>query len=427
MVRFNHGDLPTSGSSGDFFRDMAAKARDVVCDIHSNFPAVTTGIDGGINSGAVAVRKGFMDSMCAGSPAPPPPEPRALFPGGQCPTKYRIIFETRYIDPVFGLQIGSYGVNVWGAIGGVGVRGSTNNSGVEIDILTLVCRGLASSTRTEAPIKLDLITMNKGTAVEVLQVYTLDGDADNCGDPNPQYPPEYGKPLPVPFPIPGFPSPVPDAPPLPIFLPTPVFIKPDFNISIDIGGVTFNFDAGGVEFNLGNRDGCDGSQGSCNGSPGGSFPTDYANKDDVANLGGKIDGAKDAAEGAKDFAQGAKKAADDAANNDGDHPQNDPNKQDKDEKGEDDPKEDAGIERLLAVQVFLTQIPTNLRTQAGSGAPDVLYAGWFEFSTKGVPHPRHPIHFDKNYFLAPVGADGYAYTVYNGVRAKHTVITAKAT
>lgn len=419
MVRFSHDELPATGSSGDWFKDAAAYARDVFCNIHSEYPAVTTGIDGSIPGSAGSVRKALADSICRRSPATPPPDPNALFSGGQCATKYRMIFELKSTDPAFGEFVQPYGVNVWGNISGVSI-GKDALSGKEV--LQVRCHGLASAPRNPELVKLDLVSsfFQKFSGVNLQQVYTLDGDPDTCGDPNPQYPPDYSRPLPIPFPIPPKTPPGGGFPPSPIFLPFPVFISPRFDIGIDVGGINFNFDAGGVEFNLGNRDGCDGSQGSCSGQPGGQFPDDYANKDDVANLGGKIDGAKNAAEGAK-------KAADDAASNDGDHPQNDPNKQEKEERDPDDPKEEAGIERLLAVKVDILSYPTNSRSQDGGTAPDVYYLGWFEFSTKGTPHPRSPIHFLSNYYIAPVGADGFAYTVYNGVQAKHTVIKAKAT
>jgi len=424
MVRFSHDELPESGTSGDWFKDTAAKARDALCDVHADYPAVTTGIDGSLPGSAGSVRKAIMDSICRRSPATPPPEPDALFAGGQCATKYRMIFEVRSTSDVFGEFIQPYGVNVWGNISGVSIgRDTVANK----EVLQVRCHGLASSPYNPELVKLNLVSsfFEKFSGVTLQQVYTLDGDADICGNPNPQYPPDYSRDLPIPYPVPPAPAPSPNFPPLPIFLPIGAYFSPRFDINIDVGGINFSFDAGGVEFNLGNRDGCDGSQGSCSAPPSGSFPDDYANKDDIAGVNDNIDQAKDFAERAKDAAEGAKKVADDAANNDGDHPANDPNKQDKTERSEDDPKEEAGIERLLGVQVFLTEFQKNIRTQDGGSAPDVRYAGWFQFSTKGLPHPRNYIHFEENYFIAPVGADGFSYTVYEGIRARHTVVTAK--
>lgn len=426
MVRFSHDDLPASGSTGDWFKDAATGARDTFCSIHSDYPSVTTGIDGSIPGSAGSVRKALADAICRKSPAPKPSNPVALFSGGQCPLKYRIEFATVSTRADGLTHNANYGINVWGGIGGVGTR---KNPNFPNEFLTLRCHGIVPGNRSPTPMTLDLFAsfFERFTSIQVTQVYTIDGEPDLCGNPNPQYPPELTKPLPIPFPVPPLSPPPGGFPPLPVVIPTGIFINNDFNVTIDVGGIEFNFDAGGVEFNLGNRDGCDGSKGSCSAPPGGNFPDDYANKDDVENIVTRVDQTKEAAEGAKTAAEGAKKNTDDAASNDGDHPQNDPNKQNKEQKQEDDPKEEAGIERLLAVEVELLSMPSNRRTQDGRDAPDVNYAGWFEFSTKGVPHPREPIHFERNYFIAPVGSDGYAYTVYNGFTARATVITAKAT
>ena len=424
MVRYSHDDLPETGTSGDFFKDAARVARDTICNIHSDHPAVTTGIDGSIPGSAGSVRKAVMDSICRRSPAPPPSAPRALFSGGQCPVVYQVTFRTESFREGQPTVVQVFNSFLWGNLGAVSVRKNPSSFN---ELLFMRCHGGSTAPRSPEMIEVGIAgsVLDIYTSVEILQVARIDGLPDICGEPNPQYPPEDSKPLPIPFPIPPVDPPSPAFPPLPIIIPTGIFLDANFDIKIDVGGIQFNFDAGGVEFNLGNRDGCDGSQGSCSNPNAGGFPDDYANKDDVEDIINKAEEAKNAADGAKNAAEGAKKAADDVANNDGDHPQNDPNKQDKAERGEDDPKEEAGIERLLAVRVDLLEKPSNIREQFGNGAPNVYYAGWFQFSTKGSPHPRNYIHFEDNYFIAPTGADGFSYTVYQGIRAKHTVITAK--
>jgi len=80
---------------------------------------------------------------------------------------------------------------------------------------------------------------------------------------------------------------------------------------------------------------------------------------------------------------------------------------------------------LAAVQVKLTKVPVNAKTQSGNTAPDVLYAGWFEWRQAGYCVPRQPIHFMDNVFLAPKGVDGFAFTLYTGYEGTATSIINK--
>lgn len=73
---------------------------------------------------------------------------------------------------------------------------------------------------------------------------------------------------------------------------------------------------------------------------------------------------------------------------------------------------------LAAVEISLTELPKNAKTQYGAGAPNVIYAGWFEWMRKGKACPREPIHFQGSVFLAPPGVDGYSYTLYTGYKGK---------
>jgi hypothetical protein len=83
------------------------------------------------------------------------------------------------------------------------------------------------------------------------------------------------------------------------------------------------------------------------------------------------------------------------------------------------------VERLAYVDVDLSVIPSNSKSQSGKGAPNILYAGWFEFLRKDKSFPRNYIHFANNCFIAPVGADGYAFTLYNGYQGTAVAITFK--
>ena len=80
---------------------------------------------------------------------------------------------------------------------------------------------------------------------------------------------------------------------------------------------------------------------------------------------------------------------------------------------------------LVWVKIDITQKPANAKTQWGDGGPNVYYCGWFEFVIAGSYTNRVPIHWENNIFLAPEGAKGYAYTLYQGFRGKATAYTEK--
>lgn len=80
------------------------------------------------------------------------------------------------------------------------------------------------------------------------------------------------------------------------------------------------------------------------------------------------------------------------------------------------------VPNLFAVRLRLTFIPTNAKQQFGIAAPNVLYAGWFEFRRGTYCFPREPIAFQEGIFKAPIGADGYAFTLYVGYQGEASVI-----
>jgi len=419
MVSFSHDEIPSDppplGGSYNFAKDIARQARDAACGLYSDFPGLVTA---GTIPGSPAHEwiRGFWNDMCRNAPPPLPPPPEPPFSGGQCPcVSYRIAYRVRsfpeaeFSPTLFTTRNGriqGFGSIPFGSLRSYTVTWTPCSGGVE-----------------QSPVT-DVYLTDGGTSeVQIQGITRVDGLPDECGDPPPVYPPPT-KPVPpgseytTPYNPPGT-----DKPGNGFNITVPlVYVDAEANLNIDVGGVTVNFDLGGVSFNIDNKFG-DGSPGSI-GNPPSEVP-DYTDA---------INGAKNAADAAKTAADDAKTAADDAAkaardragNRPGD-PQNDPNQQEKDEKTEEDPKEEDAINRLLAVQVDVLQMPRNRRTQDGGDAPDVNYCGWFEFKTKGIPHPRVPIHFESNYFIAPVGADGYAYTLYNGFKGRAIVITSKDT
>lgn len=100
---------------------------------------------------------------------------------------------------------------------------------------------------------------------------------------------------------------------------------------------------------------------------------------------------------------------------------------DEETKPETDGDEQEVGEELQFVKIDITQKPGNAKNQFGNGAPDVYYCGWFEWQAEGsYNYNRTPIHFDKCIFRKPLGATGYAFTVYEGYKAVATEVKTKS-
>jgi len=92
---------------------------------------------------------------------------------------------------------------------------------------------------------------------------------------------------------------------------------------------------------------------------------------------------------------------------------------------EEEEPDEKTVEKLIAIVVNITQIPSNADVSSGGGAPDVYYAGWVEFKNKGTFYERQFINFQNSRFNAPDENDGYAVTYKNGFSGQITEITEK--
>lgn len=82
------------------------------------------------------------------------------------------------------------------------------------------------------------------------------------------------------------------------------------------------------------------------------------------------------------------------------------------------------VDPLYAVEITVTQAPSNARGEYGGGnAPDLQYSGWLEWRYNGKNTSRERIDFVDTVHFAPLGATGFAYTVYGGFSASSTYIT----
>ena len=366
--------------TADFMDNVAEGVRDFSCGLWAAFPAYITENK---NLGSSFAR-GYLNNVC--SDKGNPPAPTSPFVGGQCETQYEVNVTFDFF-PQFSstpqTQTQNIGVFVQGPIADlVGVLISND----EVIRTTLVREGFPDSLLS------DTSPAGIGSIIDGTIQYSVereDGLPDNCGDTPPKYPSVQ------PDPETDFKSDITinieDGGDLII----PVEYKPTdftFPITIDVGGVIVELNLGGINFNF-NFIGINGNPFPLpDGQPAPIPPPSVIRR-------GPGGGSKFPPPNDQDF--------------------------DEEEKMEEDEKEETVGLQLEYVEVELTSIPVNAKSQWGDGAPDVYYAGWFEFTTEGYNYNRVPIHFQNNVFRAPDGATGYAYTLYNGFQGRAIVYKRK--
>lgn len=358
--------------TADFRDNIAEGVRDFSCTLWSNFPDQITQNN---NLGTSFIR-GYMNDTCKDKTLPSPPVPP--FSGGQCTFNYDIFY--RYGNPgqLPSLNSGTTICSFQGLPGAIASI-STNEVG-STGFMTIVDGNGTQHDCSGAYIP--------GRLTGVFLQPSSGFDTDNCGDPPPQYPitnptvNDYQTTININSQ---------DGDTLTYDL---EYSPIDFNfpLNFNLGGIKIIFDLGGINFNF--------SLVSIDGLPiplpgGGESPIPAPQDDGNRNI------------------RPRKRPPPNADN------------YNEDEKTETDPKEEDIGDILEFVRVTLTSVPTNVKGQWGDGAPDVIYAGWFEFQGEGYNFPRQPIHFTNSLFATPEGATGYAYTLYEGITGKATVYTFK--
>lgn len=399
-------------NAGDAVRNLADAAGSAACGFYRTHPKWVVNDPNGFGGG-------LMDNLCrnrGGSP-PPPKQPQ----GGQCEgVLYWWNLSTglnpRIIGPngenAFAQGQGPFKMNVYGVINeetidgvkyqdfgvtvtdGNGISGNYSAVGTEGDSPTLVTR-------------------------------RVDNQPDVCGNGPADYPPDQTIEPPAGNPSFDIDLPGPGGPGGGISFKVPlIFVKPELNVNLNpkitlqIGPNQFNlegkvtFDFSGARIQIGPEE----PPGSLPPPSGDSTAIDQINRK-VDDLRRKIDDLADAVDDI-DGGGGGSPPKPPAAP----PPEADPDI----EPPEEEPPEktqDKFVERLYAVRITLTKLPT--KGIYGEGSPDVHFGGWFEWLSGNDALPREQITFQRSLFLAPPGADGYGFCLTNGAEGFATVFKRK--
>lgn len=390
----------TGSNVRNFTEQLADGVQNFACQLWSAFPGFITQNQ---SLGASFVR-GYFSTMCDPPTLPPPPAPPP-FTGGQCPIRYNISYKSAIIsngtfekwsDETFVATP----ANLIGPISNIVllVNGtpdedlehwSFNGQGEEPALNTGTKTYIFRCTIPGGTVD---VAQGTGRGRKFISVTPNSGQPDNCGNVAPDA--------------------YPDNPPDPDTdfvtnininnnegdnLNFPLVYAPvnfNFPMQFDLGGIDVTLDLGGITFEGGDNNYPDGL--------GDNLPD--GQQDPVSSPPPKKVVCQD------------------------DPPL--PPEQDNDLDSEDLPEtpsaEETGVEKLKYVRIILTEIPQGKGVQWGGGAaPNVYIAGWMEFRSGDFNYPRQPIHFQNNIFVAPDGADGFAYTLDMGFIGQATIYKVK--
>lgn len=394
----NFTDIKDNIQNGtaDFLDKLGSETINFGCQLWNNFPDQITKN----NSLSGSFARGVLNNVCGTGNVPPPPN--SEFDGGQCPG---VTYRLRYTQTSYNVDnctdatgpireeflvgpVGSIGfqqtftttrtTNCNGASGEDLIRGNWIIEDAT-GIVNLYSNVFADPAKQADP-PLAFIT--------VIDLTRPDGLPDDCGEQPPEYPPT-------------FPSSddyttnitinMEDGDTLNYDLTYAPTIN-NFPMEFNLGGINLSLNLGGINFDFGQTN----SDGTNTNLPD-SQPHPLPKPLDETS----------------DFRWNPSQPA--------------PNAEDYDEiekTDTDEPEDDVGIEVEYLV-IEITQKPSNAQVRDGAGAPNVTYAGWFEWKTEDAYFPREHITFNKCTFSKPDGATGYAYTMYNGFRARATIYKRK--
>lgn len=368
---YSIGEVIENAANGlvDTSQEIAEAAKQAYCTLYYGSPfAVIYN-----NTVTSPIVNKAMSKLCG---APPPTLPPPPFSGGQCEgVQYEVSVEWRQNE---GNLIETTRI-VWGTVKGfepeefqTGWR-MCIKAGGQFDPGVSNCNSVSFVNGSDNPF----------SAYQITGVVRVDGQPDDCGDPPSEWYPE---------------------------IPPPTDIDITSTVSIT------NIDNQTTEYNVSvNRDG-----------------DQYIRFPAVLNVSGVSVGIDVTGISVGEINIGRRSGGGGGASRDnGDSITQEEDGEGADVETEKLPEEEVGdskeetVDKLVALEVYMTLVPGNAKTVTGRGAPDLIYGGWIEFQKDGLNYPRQFIDFRNSYYPAPDKATGYAITVKDGYRANVVKVVEK--
>jgi hypothetical protein len=404
---FTYGELDALPPNSPGFAGMAQQARAAVCGAYHRYPGAFSPLIA--DSPYAQFQQALWDKVCPIPERPPTmPVPQPLPAGGQCPIRYRVegtfqtprnpnapnprSFSNIVLGPVQGIVQdsipGSLGWWVQGRPGSPGEDGRSfifsNASGPS---------SVGAYARITSITPLDSIppggcdTIPSPRNYEPLRPDNLAFVLPPAGSlvPGP------GAPLGPPTVV----RPMPRLPRLPLPLPFGPFVQVDlgpFNFQFDLGGLQFNLKPD-IDINLAPNVDIDINLPSGGSSGGGrtviELPEDCGCSDQFKDLRDKIESTR------PKFTSATTTQL--AANSSGGNATLPPGH--------------------VSVRFVVTQKPVNSNEMFGSGGPDVYFPGWYSFSRGlGTGGTRQPIDYLENFVFSPIESTHVSWTAKTGYR-----------
>lgn len=381
---------------------MAREAAKLVNDVNDLFPDWARPVPRIIEPWGDAVR------TIAGRPGPPP-IPALPFVGGQCcSTTYEIVYQ--YLTPG---GTSTVTAAFTGKLGAPQITSSPDGL-LGASIPYTRCDGVVQRLAGWANVDPQAYKDGLYGPISIAAVTPLFGGLNNCGDPLPVYPPVIpsdddlrrtgdiviapGLTIPVAF----------------------VYVRPDIDVDVNVDAkfnipvtinlpdfnIDFNFDVGGININIGT------------GGGGTTLPTKPDTRDPKPQPSFKETNYDAEFRFINSQLRRLREQVDEL-----------------EECACDTPtivrtvSYPAAVARVIALppRTFLVRLtivdkPANPKTQWGSGAPDVYYAGWASFGYAGGGwSDRMPIDYLEKSFIPPRQPQGFSYTCYVAFSASLTV------
>ena len=249
---------PSTPTVGNFLKWTGLQ----ICDLYCNYPEwflAGAGLSiistSGASTGAAGLLLGSLASVCACTVPPPPPggyDQIFPFTGGQCAcVQYQITLTIERYNaqpsppPPTSVEVINVGVYK-GAIQNLRIGGIAGTEG-GFQFIYADTRGDVNTPCLPAPVQTQLSQNQNGFKKIIQAVVTrIDGLPDNCGNPPPYIPPppppaEFDRKFPYLPPSINFPTGV--------FVPVvfaPIYVNTSIPLNIDVGGVQFILDVGGL-------------------------------------------------------------------------------------------------------------------------------------------------------------------------------------